>query len=99
MINGNVNEFVNNLYYGSEMYFTFYKQKYFIQGWYVEPFYYLVLDQDFEETEIPKDYTFQSYIWEYKAKDPGECVQAFLDTPLWNGKTFYEVEKEITWTF
>lgn len=32
MIDGNVNEFVDNLYYGSEMYFIFRGKKYFIQG-------------------------------------------------------------------
>lgn len=33
MIDGNVNEFVDNLYYGSEMYFIFKGKKYFIRGW------------------------------------------------------------------
>ena len=32
MIDGNVNEFVDNLYYGAEMYFIFEDKKYFIQG-------------------------------------------------------------------
>ncbi|MBP3816971.1 MAG: hypothetical protein J6H31_01595 [Butyrivibrio sp.] len=96
MIDGNVKEFVDNLYYGSEMYFVYKDKKYFIQGWVENEMHFLVLD--YEKSNLPDDYTFKSYIWEHKAKDSNECVQAFLDAPLWDGKTFYEVEREITWT-
>lgn len=33
MLNGNVKEFVDNLYYGAEMYYIYREKKYFIQGW------------------------------------------------------------------
>ena len=98
MINGNVSEFVDNLYYGSEMYFFFRGKKYFIQGWVEDSIHYLVLDYGFEGDDVPKDYVFNGYIWEHKSLDSGECVQAFLNAPIWDGKTFYEVEKEMTWT-
>ena len=38
------------------------------------------------------------YIWKYKSTDSSECVNAFLNAPLFDGKTFMEVENEITWT-
>ena len=37
------------------------------------------------------------YIWEHSSSDSSDCVQAFLDAPLWDGKKFYDVEKEIAW--
>lgn len=56
MIDGNVNEFVDNLYYGAEMYFIFEDKKYFIQGWVKDNIHYLVLDYDYEtETYNPDE--------------------------------------------
>lgn len=98
MIDGNVKEFVDNLYFGTEMYFIYRGQRYFIQGWYDNPLHHLVLDYDYENTGAPNEYAFAGYLWEHNAEDSNECVQEFLNAPLWDGKTFYEVEKEITWT-
>ena len=98
MIDGNVTEFVDNLYYGSEMYFIFHGKKYFIQGWVENSTHHLVLDYDYE-TEVydSNNQDCGQYIWEYSSSDPNECVQAFLGSPLWDGKTFYEAEQEMTW--
>lgn len=99
MIDGNVNEFVDNLYYGSEMYFIYNNKKYFIQGWVRDSIHYLVLDYDYEtEPYDPNNPDCNKYIWEYASPNSSECVQAFLDAPLWDDKTFYDVENEITWT-
>ena len=43
MIDGNVSEFVDNLYYGSEMYFVYSGKKYFIQGWVKDSIHYLTV--------------------------------------------------------
>ncbi len=99
MIGGNVKEFVDNLYYGSEMYFIYKGKKYFIQGWYEKPTHFLVLDYDYEvEPYDAKNPSCDKNIWEYASEDASDCVKAFLAAPLWDGKTFYEVEKEMTWT-
>ena len=99
MINGNVKEFVDNLYYGTEMYFIFRNHKYFIQGWRKDTVFSLFLDYDYETEPFDENNPeCQKYIWQYSSADPSECVKAFLDAPLWGGKTFYEVEQEITWT-
>lgn len=45
----------------------------------------------------PENPECNKYIWEYSSTDSNECVQAFLDAPLWDGKKFYDVESEITW--
>ena len=77
MIDGNVNEFVDNLYYGSEMYFIFEDKKYFIQGWVKDNIHYLVLDYDYEtETYNPDEPKCNKYIWEYSSSVSGECVKA-----------------------
>ena len=34
MIDGTINEFIDMLYYGEEIVFTYKNRKYFIQGWY-----------------------------------------------------------------
>lgn len=92
MIDGDVKEFVDNLYYGTEMYFIFQGRKYFVQGWYKEPFHHLVLTYDDDINFV------HGYIFEHCSQDSAECVKAFLDAKLWGGKTFYEVEKEMIWT-
>ena len=97
MIDGNVNEFVDNLHYGSEMYFIFRNKKYFIQGWYKEPFHYLVLDE-IDDNDNSDNYQFTGYLWEHQSIDAGECVESFINAPLWDNKTFYEVEQEMIWT-
>ena len=99
MINGNVNAFIGNLHFGTEMYFIYKGKKYFIQGWVENGIHYLVLDYDYE-TEIydPSDSNCTGYIWEYSSADSNECVKAFLNAPIWDGKRFCEVEKEIEWT-
>ncbi len=97
MINGNTSEFVDNLYYGSEMYFMYKNKRYFIQGWVEDSIHYLVLDYDYENMDTSDNHAFSGYLWEHKSSDTNECVQAFLDAPLWDNKTFYEVESEITW--
>lgn len=97
MISGNTIEFVDNLYYGSEMYFMYKNKRYFIQGWVEDSIHYLVLDYDYENSDTPDNHSFSGYLWEYKSSDTSECVKAFLDAPLWDTKTFYDVENEITW--
>ena len=98
MIGGNVNEFVDNLYYGSEMYFVFREKKFFIQGWIEDGIHHLVLDYDYETERFdPNNPECNTYLWEFSSADSGDCVKAFLDAPLWDGKSFYDVESEMRW--
>ena len=101
MIDGDVNQFVDNLYYGTEMYFRYKGVTYFIEGWMDEDKNHMLFLDDYLNTlglnnsDNPSEY---KYIWEYKSKDSSECVNAFLNAPLFDGKTFMDVENEITWT-
>lgn len=94
MINGNVNEFVDNLYYGSEMNFAYSDKQYFIQGWKENGIFTLELCQTIPLT------TNEGYcVWNDSSENPQECVNNFLSTKLFNDKTFWEVEQEIDWLY
>ncbi len=90
MIDGNVNEFVDGLYRGNEWWFLFNGKKYFIQGWWESGKATLALD-DCSDVNNP------NYMWERTADNMEENVDAFLNAPIWDGKTFWEVEYEMTW--
>ena len=89
MINGNVNEFAENLYYGTENIFVFDKRKYMIQGWWKDGKY--TLDMRLWEPPV------EGYDWQYTADTPAECVEKFYGERLFNGKTFWEAEQEMEW--
>ena len=51
-------------------------------------------------------YWFQGYmpdsadnkdIWSYDATTIEQCKQAFIDAPIFDGKTFWDVEQDIEW--
>ncbi len=89
MIDGNVNEFVDILSRGGELWFLFRGVKYFFQGW-CEPngMHVFVID-----TGSISDI----YFWKTSSMRIEECMESFLSAPIWDGKTFWEVEHEMTW--
>lgn len=89
MKNGELRDFVDGLYYGYEMLFVYDGIKYFVQGWTQDNKCYMFLD-------IP-DKKYEDYVWKHEAPTMRECAEAFLAEKLWNGKTFYEIEKDATW--
>ena len=89
MINGDVNEFVDGLYYGDERIFLYNDKKYFIQGYGVDGKPTLFL----ETWEPPSD----DYIWQHSGDGYSYPVEDFLAAPIFDGKTFWEVEQEIEW--
>ncbi len=89
MLNGNVNEFIEGLYRGYEMTFIFRGQKYFIQGYLDNNARTLFLVR----IEPPVD----NYIWKQAGDRHNYPVEAFLQAPIFGGKTFFEVEQEIEW--
>ena len=90
MINGSITEFLDKLYYGEELLFEYQSLTYFLQGWIQDGEATMVLD-------IQENAAFQGYLWECVRKTMKECAEEFLAAPLWNKKTFLEVEKELTW--
>lgn len=89
MINGNVREFVDGLYYGDERCFLYNGKKYFIQGYYEN-------EKPMLEIHIfePADNNFE---WRVFSEDNNYPVDKFETAKIFDGKTFWEAEKEMEW--
>lgn len=92
MKNGNVTDFLDRLYLGEELVFEYRDKIYFIQGWWEEESVAtMVLD-------LVEKQDFHHYIWKKDANTMKACADAFLSTPLWEGKTFLQIQETVTWT-
>ncbi len=89
MINGNADEFIDGLYYGDERFFLYDEKKYFIQGYYIngKPALMIYILE-------PVDNEFK---WKIISKSNSYPVEQFEKAKIFNGKSFWEVEKEIEW--
>lgn len=87
MKNGDVYEFVDRIYYGDELWFIYDGKKYFLEGWLDNNTLNLYL---YEMTE-----NGETYIWQGDAKN--YPVDAFIKAKIWHGKSFWEVEHDMTW--
>lgn len=91
MINGNPHEFIDHFCSGQDTVYLYRGRKFWAQG-------YTCRDKNEWRMEIfqyqpPSD----GYIWEYESESVLKCMEAFLKAPIFNGKTFWEVESEIEW--
>ena len=89
MINGNPNEFVDTIYTCQDIVFVYAKIKYWFQGYVVEGKVHMEVFQ----CEPAKD----DYVWEYNGQSLSEGQEEFQKAPIFNGKTFWQVEQEIEW--
>ncbi len=89
MINGNIDEFVEKLLDGEEVIYVYHGKKYFSQGYNLDDGTYYFELQQWEPTT--------SVLWSVKGLDRPASLDAFLKEPLFDGKTFWECEKEIEW--
>lgn len=89
MTNGDINEFMDKLWGGEELIYTYNGKKYFSQG-YNEKSGEYVFELQLWEPEV-------KILWQVVGKDNQDSLDAFLKEPLFDGKTFWEAEKEIEW--
>ena len=89
MIDGNVKEFVDSLYDATEKEYLFRGRHQMIQGYFKDGVWTYYIQQFNPDAD--------GLIWECSAKTVKECVEEFLKAKIFEGKTFYEAEKEITW--
>ena len=81
-----ISDFISDLYYNSETEFVYQNKRYIISGYIDDSEYTLELynvsqvKRLFKMTDISRE----------------KCVEAFEEAPIFNGKTIYEVEKDIT---
>lgn len=87
MINGKAHEFVDHIYHGDELWFFYAGKKFFLEGWSENEILELCL---YKMCDNGKEYTWKGTKTNYP-------VKAFLNAQIWNGKTFWEAEQDITW--
>ena len=89
MINGDPNKFIDMIYTCQDLVFIYDNVKYWFQGYMEDDRVHMEVFQ----TEPPKD----EYIWEYNGFSIIEGQEAFQYAPIFNNRTFWEVEKDIEW--
>ena len=89
MINGDVNEFIDGLHYGDERFFLYDGNKYFLQGYCVDgkPMLELYV---IENPEV-------GFEWRVISDNGKYPVEEFENAKIFNGKSFWEIEREIEW--
>ncbi len=90
MKNGNLTEFMDKLYYGEELEFEYQGKRYFLQGWSEGSASHMVLDATDHKP-------FDKYVWECNCKSMRDCAEAFVNASLWEGKSFFQIESDVTW--
>ena len=88
MINGDPKDFIEVVYSGQDIPFLFRGQKFWYQGY---------VKNDKWHMEIMECFPPCNYRWECDVITCDEGVDAFLKAPMFDGKTFWEVEHEIEW--
>lgn len=71
MINGDLNDFLDGIHWGQEIWLNYNRKGHFIQGWNKNGKYHLM------HAIYGKDYD-----WEVIDKDNDVCVKEFLDAPI-----------------
>ena len=92
MEGGRVNDFIDAFSYQSVA--VVYKgEKYFSDG--------ITMRDDnkysFFIIKVDDNGEFLSDVYEYEGDSITDCIIAFEKATIWNGKSFYEVESEMTW--
>jgi len=89
MIGGNVQEFIDTLSLGIEKEFRFRGRTLFAQGG--------VKDGVWKMTVAQWEPALDDYVWATKASSMEECFERFLKAPIFDGKTFWQIESELEW--
>ena len=90
MINGKAGEFVDRIYTCQDTVFIYNGIKYWFQGY--------MPDANSVHMEIfQTDPDADGYVWVYDGRSISEGQLAFQKAPIFNGKTFWDVESEIEW--
>ena len=93
MINGNVNEFFDNMYHGDEFEISCKDKHYFIQSYYND-FKTYIHEITVRQTKPGLE---NDNIFECKSNNPQQNIEKFQNAKIFDGKSFWEVEQEITW--
>lgn len=92
MTGGNVNEFIDKLYY-EDHYVLYNGSKYFFNGCQHKKSDGKTLSVFLEVYDLTSSKT----VFTTEKLTADECIEAFENAPVWNGKTFYEVQDSMQW--
>lgn len=93
MIDGKATEFIDKLYY-EDHYVIYNGDKYFFNGCQTsKDSTGSVINVTLEIYNLSTDKT----IFSVTKSSATECVETLEDAPIWNGKTFWEVESQMQW--
>jgi hypothetical protein len=94
VINGDINKFVECLFLGEELDIVFEGKTYLMEGGYDENKVAEMFVEEYDNNNHENDHV----IFETTStKDLKECVEKFLEAPIWNGKKFWDAEKDMEW--
>lgn len=89
MTGGSAEEFVDALSLGIEKEFSFRGRTLFAQGGGADGTWQMTVAQ----WDPPED----DHLWSTEAGTMRECFERFLEAPIFDGKTFWQVESELEW--
>ena len=89
MINGDVNDFLDTLWVGEEVIFTYNGKKYFAQGY--------TRDDNVSVHEVQLWEPEAKVIWQEEGGSAEERILYFQNAQIFDGKSFLEIEREIEW--
>lgn len=80
-------QFIDDLYYNAETEFILNGEQYMIEGW---------LNEDGTYTlSLSAFGTGQKELFQHTARNRRDCVEAFEKSRLFDGKSIYDIEKDI----
>ena len=89
MINGNPNEFLEVVASGQDITYKFKEDIYWFQGYNKGDKFRMEIFK-----HIPAE---EGFTWECEEETYLDCLNRFINDPIFDGKTFWEVEQEIEW--
>ena len=93
MVDGDVRNFIEKLYY-EDHYVIYNGEKYFFNGCQTKT----SPDGNVEYVSLEVyNLTTDKTIFSTKKSFASDCILDFEEAPIWNGKTFWEVENEMQW--
>ncbi len=90
MIGGNVNEFLDRIYSCQDTIYIYNGIKYWFQGYMIN---HDTIHMEIIQYQPPND----KLIWSHDDIDIEHCRKAFIKAQIFNGKSFWEAEKDIEW--
>ncbi len=95
MKNGKPNDFLETIYNGTDLEYTYKNRKYWTEGYAKDNLFWLVVyhcdDKAIEDNE--------GYLINKGFSDGEAAVNYYVNQPIFDGKPFWDAEKDINWLY